>query len=103
MNVIDTFRRKIFRRRHAYRALLRPDGVLTPAAQIVLADLAKFCRAVSSTTVVSPITQTVDTHASQQAEGRREVWLRITQHLNIDDADLYKLIAQQNDEGEDNG
>jgi hypothetical protein len=52
----------------------------------VLADLAKFCRAHQST--FHP-----DTHVAARLDGRREVWLRITQHLNLTTDDLYKTAS----------
>lgn len=61
----------------------------TLAGQYVLMDLAKFCRA----------TETcfhVDARKHAVAEGRREVWLRIQQHLNLSAQDLYTLYAGQN-------
>lgn len=88
----------IFRRRGAYRALFQPGGNLTPAAEIVLADLRKFCRATTSTTVVSPVTGNVDPIASAQAEGRREVYLRIIQNLLVSDQDLYRVAEREQDE-----
>jgi hypothetical protein len=88
-------RQWVFRRRQAYRAVFRPGGQLSPASAIVLADLAKFCRATRSTTVVSLVTQQVDPIASAQAEGRREVFLRITQHLSISDEDLYRHLKDE--------
>lgn len=94
---VSAVARRVFRRRQAYRALLQPGGQLSPAADIVLSDLRKFCRATVSTTVVSPVTGSVDPIASAQAEGRREVWLRITQHLHISDQDLYGLAEKQDD------
>jgi len=90
--------RKVLNRRNAYRAIFRPGGMLTPAGEIVLADLAKFCRATVSTTAVSRVTGCVDPIASAQAEGRREVWLRLTQHLQLNDADIYRMMQQQQDE-----
>lgn len=53
--------------------------------QAVLQDLAKFCRANESCF-----------HADQRLhalmEGRREVWLRIQQHLNLTDKELFSLF-----------
>jgi hypothetical protein len=49
--------------------------------QMVLADLAKFCRANRSTFHPDP-------HVAARLDGRREVWLRITQHLNLSTDDL---------------
>ncbi len=93
MRMLDKLQRTIFRKRQAYRAIFEPSGQLSPAAQIVLTDLRRFCRATVSTTVVSMVTQRVDPIASAQAEGRREVWLRIMQHLHVSDADLYKTLV----------
>lgn len=97
--MIDRLRRIIQRRRHAYRELFKPQGATSIAAGVVLADLRQFCRATTSTTIVSPITRAVDPIASAQAEGRREVFLRIAQMIHIDDADLYKLVERDDDEG----
>lgn len=91
----DFLRRVIFKRRMAYRQLFEPGGQLSPAAAIVLTDLKKFCRAVSSTTQVSLITGCVDPVASAQAEGRREVWLRIIQNLHVSDEDLYRVLKEE--------
>ena len=95
ISLVNKFRDLIFKRRQAYRALFLKDDALNPAARLVLADLRGFCRATVSTTMISPVTRQVDPIASAQAEGRREVWLRISHHLHIDDADLYKLVDQQ--------
>ena len=55
----------------------------SPAGQEVLADLARFCRANETTFHTDP-----RLHAS--LEGRREVWLRIQQHLNMTAHEVYK-------------
>lgn len=55
-----------------------------PAAQDVLIDLATFCRA-------NEPCFTGDRDTSLIAEGRREVWLRIQQHLNLTAEELFKL------------
>lgn len=52
-----------------------------PLGQIVLNDLADFCRADSSTFDPDP-----RVHAF--VEGRREVWLRINEFLNLTPAEL---------------
>ena len=53
-------------------------------AQMVLEDLAKFCRAHESTF-----------HAEERVagrlDGRREVWLRIQQHLQLSEETLWNL------------
>jgi hypothetical protein len=81
----------IFRRRNAYRAIFLPGGQVGVAANIVLSDLKQFCRADRSTMVVSMVSQRIDPVASAILEGRREVWLRIMNHLHISDADLFGI------------
>jgi hypothetical protein len=51
---------------------------------LVLEDLAKFCRAHETTA-------SANDRASCIMEGRREVWLRIQQHLQLSDDQLWKL------------
>lgn len=87
---------QILNRRKAYRrCFLGEDGKLTPDAEAVMADLARFCRLNRSTTVVSMITQQTDVPASFQAEGRREVIQRILAHLHVDDADLVRITEKE--------
>lgn len=91
---LQRLRRLIFRRRGAYRALFQPGGLSSPAAHIVLSDLRTFCRAASTPAVVSQVNGTIDPIATGIAIGRLEVWQRITQNLHLSDADLYKLVDQ---------
>lgn len=87
---------KILRRRQAYRRLfLGDDGKLSPDAELVINDLARFCRLHRSTTVVSTVSRQTDVPATFQAEGRREVILRILGHLHVDDADLVRLTERE--------
>ncbi len=58
-----------------------------PAGKTVLADLARFCRA--GETCFDP-----DPRVHAALEGRREVWLRIMQHLNIPIEELARLYGQ---------
>lgn len=58
----------------------------TPHGEKVLEDLAKFCRAHETTFHTDP-----RVHAA--LEGRREVFLRIQQHLNLDDPALWRLFG----------
>jgi hypothetical protein len=55
----------------------------------VLNDLAAFCRANKSTFHEDP-------RAHAVLEGRREVWLRIQQHLQLDEDALWKIYGNQN-------
>ncbi len=59
------------------------------AGNAVLQDLAKFCRAAESTYHDDPRKHAV-------LEGRREVFLRITDHLNLNSEQIYALYAGKN-------
>lgn len=61
-------------------------SLLSPAGQEVLIDLAKFCRA--DETCFDP-----DPRVHAALEGRREVWLRIQQHLALSPEALYTLYS----------
>lgn len=76
---------KLRKRKYAYRRLFLGDDGLNADGEVVLADLAKFCRANSSTAVVSPVSRAVDPIATAMAEGRREVFLRISAHLHLEE------------------
>lgn len=58
-----------------------------PVGEHVLRDLAKFCRAHASTFHS-------DASVSDRLDGRREVWLRIQQHLQLTDDELWSLYGQ---------
>jgi hypothetical protein len=89
---------RLRKRRFAYRRLFLGENGLNSDGKIVLADLSKFCRATSSTAVVSPISRSVDPIASAMAEGRREVWLRLMAHLHIDERVVFNLNEEEKDE-----
>ena len=93
--MLERFRQLILRRRGAYRALFKPGTVAT---DIVLADLARFCRAVSTPAVYSPVSGTIDPVATGIAIGRLEVWHRIASNLHLSDADLYRLMEKDQDQ-----
>jgi|688.fasta_scaffold636488_2 hypothetical protein len=82
MNLIERARQYLARRRTAYVKTFQG-----PFGEEVLADLAKFCRANQSTFHSDPRVHAV-------AEGRREVWLRISQHLNLTDDQLWRMYGQ---------
>lgn len=71
----------IRRRRLAYQLTFRNDNY---AAQQVLIDLAKFCRANETTFHADP-------RVSAVLQGRHEVWLRITHHLHLSSEQLFAL------------
>ena len=72
----------VTQRKAAYHRTFHGTGV---DGQAVLADLANFCRAHASTFDVNP-------SVANRLDGRREVWLRIQQHLNLTDAQLWELF-----------
>ena len=89
--------------REAYRAVFQrgqwrnDNGDPTASAQRVLRELREFCRADSSCVQFAKDGR-VDTHLTAVIEGRREVWLKITQTLNLSDEDLQKLKGTNDDD-----
>ena len=83
--LIEKARRFLMRRRHNYRL-----AFLSPPGQEVLRDLAAFCRA--NETTFHP-----DARLHAVAEGRREVWLRIANHLNMPPDELWALYTRRDD------
>ena len=82
MNLFEKARQFLGQRRTAYvKTFLNPYG------DEVLRDLARFCRAHQSTFHT-------DARAHAVAEGRREVWLRIQQHLRLSDDELWGIFGQ---------
>lgn len=74
----------------AYLATRRMNYVRTFSghpAKKVLADLACFCRANAST--FHP-----DRAVQSKMDGRREVWLRIQQHIRLSDFELWTMFAE---------
>lgn len=71
----------LFQRQKAYQDIFKKDS---QSAQKVLSDLAKFCRASKSTFDLDP-----RLHALM--EGRREVFLRIMEHLELPSEALWEL------------
>jgi len=82
--VIQKIKTFLARRRNAYQATFNLDD---HANQRVLKDLARFCRAGQSC-----FNQDPRLHA--MLEGRREVWLRITDHLNLDPEEFWKKYGR---------
>lgn len=78
---LNTLKAFFSRRRTAYVATF--DSAM---GREVLADLAIFCRA-------SATTFHADARLHALAEGRREVWLRIANHLNLNDDQLFELAT----------
>lgn len=57
-----------------------------PAGSEVLVDLASFCRANESTFDADP-------RKAAMLDGRREVWLRIQQHLGLTNEQVFNLFS----------
>jgi hypothetical protein len=68
------------------RAAYEDTFVDTNAVRVVLTDLATFCRAGQSTFDPDPRTDAL-------LQGRKEVWLRIAQHLGYTEEELYRVFA----------
>ena len=77
----DKLRQFIGARQYNYQKTFR-----SPTGEVVLRDLARFCRANTST-----FHEDARLHAV--AEGRREVWLRIQSHLQLSPEDLWRLTS----------
>lgn len=83
MALLDKLKVIIFGRQYAYKRTF--DG---PLANEVLSDLAWFCRAHASTFHENP-------HIASKLDGRREVLLRIQQHLKLSADDLFEISTGQ--------
>lgn len=70
-------------RQRAYKKVYKGTGI---DGDIVLEDLAKFCRAHETTFHANP-------RASLILQGRHEVWVRIQQHLQLSDEAMWKLYG----------
>jgi len=85
MDIIRIAKDFLRSRRHQYIRTFDSES-----GKAVLADLAKFCRAHEST---------YHPQFSDQLDGRREVWLRIQQHINLTDAQLWELYKGKGENG----
>lgn len=79
----------IFKRQRNYQSVFDKES---PTAKEVLDDLAKFCRADMSTFDPDPRIHAV-------LEGRREVWLRIKDHIDLGSKELFEKYAKPNNGG----
>ncbi|MDE2020402.1 MAG: hypothetical protein KGJ13_08710 [Patescibacteria group bacterium] len=76
---IEAAKAFLLRTGRAYKTVFKTDD---PAVETVLKDLAKFCRANRSCFAPDPRLHAV-------LEGRREVFLRIVEHLNLTPDQLF--------------
>lgn len=80
----------ISKARHFRRLFLAEDGRPNEDAARVLAHLRIYCRAEGTTFAGDP-------HEHARREGRREVWLEINRYLQLDDAQVRRLITVESD------
>jgi hypothetical protein len=76
--------------RESARAVFQREKATPKQARPILDELREFCRADVSCVVVGKDGH-IDTHATAVAEGRREVWLKITQILALSDEQINAL------------
>lgn len=85
MTIKERLRVFLSSRKTAYTQVFNPADT---HVQTVLKDLGKFCRANES--CFHP-----DARAHAVAEGRREVWLRITEHMNLTPDEFWKKYGRE--------
>jgi len=86
----------------AYKACFFDEGgELTDSGRLVLADLAKFCRAHKSSVHISPISRSVDPYATVHAEGRREVYLQILTLLRVSEEQIFEMARARDGNASD--
>ena len=72
-------------RARSYKRVFMRDGAIDRDAEIVLADLRNLAFGNSTTFHADP-------YVAARRAGRREIWLRISQHLNLDEEQVQKLV-----------
>ncbi len=85
MSLKDEAKTVLSNRALSYQRVFLKKGIDTDR---VLLDLAKFCRASSSTFHPDP-------RLAAQLDGRREVYLRIIQHLKLTENQLWSLYGNR--------
>lgn len=84
----------ILGRSRAFREVFGLPENRTRSQKVVLKVLADFCRVNKSSITVSPIHRQVDPLATCVAEGRREVFNRITQFVHLNHDELIRIIEE---------
>ena len=84
LEALERARTFLWSRRGAYRATF---DLSNARSADVLADLARFCRAHASTAHADP-------YMAARLDGRREVWNRIQNHLQLTDEQLWRLYGE---------
>lgn len=92
---MSDWRSLLFRKSLAYQqCFLDEQGNVTPAARIVLADLAKFAGLAAGPIIVSPVSRVTDVPATMQRAGRAEPLLRIWRFLKLPIHQIYEIEEQ---------
>lgn len=84
-------------RRALRRRFINEAGELNSDGRRIMRDLAQFCYANRVTAKISPRSGQIDPIAMGVAEGRREVFIRIAQALNLNDATFNRLLTNNED------
>lgn len=85
MSLVEKARQLLVARRRAYLQVFNPNNVFLAE---VMADLARFCRAEESAFHQDP-------RAHALLEGRREVYLRIQDHLKLSEEEFLKKFGRK--------
>lgn len=86
------------RRKLAYRQVFGdPASEPTIAQAAVMADLQKYCNVNKSTAMVSMSNHSVDPISMAMLEGRRQVYMRIQQYVNMRDEYIVKQAEISNE------
>lgn len=99
-DVAERIKARLFRRRDAYRAIFwhRDTPELTPQADVVMADLARYCHVRRASLKVSPVTGQADPLSLAFAEGRRDVFNRICAQLNLSNDQIDRIAYSKDDQ-----
>ena len=84
-DIIESVKRFLTTRKRSYQVTFQENN---RDAQAVLKDLAKFCKA-------DVTTFHKDARAHAVLEGRREVWLRIQNYLQLTPDQLWELYKKE--------
>lgn len=88
--ILNQLRKLAVLRSRSYKRLFSPGGVFSRDAEIVLADLRDQGFANKTTFHADP-------YEHGRRAGRREIWLRIMQHLNLDEERVQQLVELEDD------
>jgi hypothetical protein len=88
--VMNLLRRNAILRARSYKRVFSLASLIGRDVEIVLADLRDHCFATKTTFHVDP-------YEAGRRQGRREAWLRIAQHLYLDEEKVQKLVELEDE------